>query len=77
MHYTSTTPDERCTCCGQHFDELDRTYRRCRYCYETCPAMGAHVDPFDEFARRDLTDRLGIDDDTAREVVANTYGGGR
>lgn len=34
-------PHEACTCCRDvGAASLDRTYRRCRACYETCPAIG-------------------------------------
>ena len=33
---------EVCTCCRRLADALDRTYRRCRHCYQTCPAIGGH-----------------------------------
>ena len=38
---TQLYPSEVCTCCARLADALSRTYRRCRGCYATCPAIGS------------------------------------
>lgn len=71
MRYTAAGPGERCTCCRELVDRLDNTYRRCPYCYENCPARGAHVDRSEEAvaAMRDRRDAYARNDREAYDAA--------